>query len=368
MTTGENSYLDFSARIHDQAARKDRVIKAQMELTYGCNLRCKHCYTDCYNIPEFVNRELSTEEILRILDQMHEEGVLWLNFTGGEIFMRKDFFTLYDYAYQKGFILTLFTNGTVFTETILKRLQENPPFFIDISCHSVNADAFDAFTQVKGSFELFTRGLEKLKKSGLPFRLKTKAMTWNKEELPDLRAFYESLGMTLSFTTSLAPRLDGDLAPLEMRLSPEEIEQLETQEKIYLEDETSCKSREDWMGAPADASLYRCHCATDSIHINAWGELGTCSFAYESRASLRQYSLRAAIEKVFSEIRALRYTTNTPCASCRIHVFCEKKPTEARLESGDREKPILYYCDLAKSRAERLTGRSIPHPLQTERT
>jgi MoaA/NifB/PqqE/SkfB family radical SAM enzyme len=46
-------YKDFSLKIHSRYNRLDRVIKAQFELTYRCNLHCVHCYTDPYNAREF---------------------------------------------------------------------------------------------------------------------------------------------------------------------------------------------------------------------------------------------------------------------------------------------------------------------------
>ena len=52
------------------------LVNAQIELTYGCNLHCVHCYTDCYNRPDQIKRELSYAEVTRILDQLAAEG--WL--------------------------------------------------------------------------------------------------------------------------------------------------------------------------------------------------------------------------------------------------------------------------------------------------
>jgi MoaA/NifB/PqqE/SkfB family radical SAM enzyme len=123
-------YQDFSLNVHTQAERTSTVVNAQIELTYGCNLHCVHCYTDCYNRPDLIKQETSYEDVIRVLDQLHEEGVLWVCFTGGEIFMRKDFLEIYAYAKQKGFLITLFTNGTLFTEAIADYLAQHPPFCI----------------------------------------------------------------------------------------------------------------------------------------------------------------------------------------------------------------------------------------------
>ena len=88
-------YKDFSFKLHEQAERLDCVVKAQLELTYRCNLHCVHCYTDPYNAKEFFPRELSFEEILRLIDEMRDIGIIWLNLTGGEIFMHPRFFDIY---------------------------------------------------------------------------------------------------------------------------------------------------------------------------------------------------------------------------------------------------------------------------------
>ena len=362
-------YKDFSRRIYEHSLEQDRVIKAQMELTYRCNLRCVHCYTDCYNERDYSPRELTLAEILRILDDMADLGILWLNFTGGEVFMRKDFFETYEYAARKGFILTIFTNATLFTEVVIERLTRNPPFFLDISCHSVDEEAFDRFTQVPGSFRKFLEGLRLLKASGLPFRLKTKAMTWNKEEIPQIKAFVESFGLEFGFTTSLSPRLNGDLSPLAYRLSPQEIHDLEVAEDQRIEESETCldgQNQAQELLATPPPRLYRCGCATNTIHINAWGELGTCSLEYERRASLRTYSLKEAIAKVFCEVRSLHYQTDSPCRTCDVYAYCEKSPTSFRQQADDPEPAIRYYCDVAVDRAERATGRQLLHPLRTK--
>ena len=57
--------------------------------TYKCNLKCKHCYLDAGGNS---NMELSTEEALKVVDQLADFGVTSLAFSGGEPLMRKDFF------------------------------------------------------------------------------------------------------------------------------------------------------------------------------------------------------------------------------------------------------------------------------------
>jgi len=357
-------YKDFSLRLHRRYWQRERVIKAQMEITYRCNLHCVHCYTDPYNKREFFPRELTLTEIKRIIDEMADLEILFLNLTGGEIFAHPNFFEIYDYAYHKGFLLMLYTNGTIFTQAMIDRLKHSRPFSIDVSCHSVNEEAFDRFTQVPGSFRQFLKGMELLRSSGLPICFKTKAMNWNKEEIPQIRRFVESFGQRFGFTTSLSPRLNGDLTPLDYRLPPEEVRTLEDRERYSVEDGDSCQDAFDWTSSPPER-LYRCGCGTDSIHVSAWGELGTCTHQYEHRASLRDYSLKDAIAKVFAEVRARRYATDSPCKTCEVYTFCDKTPSDARWQTGDPESPIPYDCDVAVTRGEQVLHQKLIHPLAT---
>ena len=355
-------YGEFSRIAYERSVQQNRIIKAQLELTYRCNLHCRHCYTDPYNDKEFFPRELSVTEIHRLLGEMHDAGVMWLNLTGGDIFMHPNFFEIYEAANRQGFLLQLYTNGTLFTRAIIERLRQSPPFTIDISCHSVNEERFDWFTQVPGSYRAFMRGMTWLRESGLPFTLKTKLMDWNKDEIDDLRAFTESFGQRFGYTTSLSPRLNGDCTSLAYRIDPQDLKRLEHTD-VLREAEDLCAAQEE-IAKPDSDHLYRCGCGTNSIHINAWGELGTCTLQYEHRISLRTHSLQDAIARVFGAVRSMRYQSDSPCRSCDIHLFCEKKPTDARWEQGDPEAPIPYDCDIALIRAETTVRQPLIHPLR----
>ncbi len=363
-TIPTRSYGEFSRRIHEQAADHDQVIKAQLELTYRCNLRCRHCYTDPYNNRDDIRHELTTTEIERLLVEMRDLGIIWLNLTGGDIFMHPQFFDIYESAYRKGFLLQLYTNGTLFTRTIVERLERMPPFTIDVSVHSVNEARFDWFTQVPGSFRAFLRGVELMRQSSLPLTFKTKLMNWNRGEVADLQRFVESCGQPFGYSSSLSPRLNGDCAPLDYRLAPEELAELEGLGAPLTTGEAACSAlRSDATGTDR---LFRCGCGTDTIHISAWGELGTCTLQYEHRASLRQYSLREAIQRVFAATRAAHYSPESPCRRCHVLEFCDKKPSDARWEYGSSDAPIPYDCDIAVRRASAASGLRLIHPLRRQ--
>jgi radical SAM protein with 4Fe4S-binding SPASM domain len=350
-------YREFSLDVHTRAEHTSTVVNAQIELTYGCNLHCVHCYTDCYNRPDLMKREMSYEEVVRILDQLAAEGCLWVCFTGGEIFMRKDFLDIYAYAQQKGFLITLFTNGTLFTEAIADYLKEHPPFCIEISCHGATDETFDRITQVKGSFQRFLKGVRLLIERGLPIKIKTKAMTVNRHELDQIKTFVEGLGTQFRLSTVIYPRLNDDLTPTTYRLSPDEIVALESEDGCS-DPEDRCVEAESQIGPPPDDHLFRCGCGTTSVHINAWGKLGTCTWV-EPRADLRQMSVAEGVAEVFPRIRGARYQSESPCRTCTVHTFCDKMPANAAAETSDREQPVEHFCRVAYKRVERLGIKAV---------
>ena len=65
-----------------------------------------------------MKRNYPWPEIQHILDEIKDAGCLWLLLTGGEPLLRPDFLEIYQYAKHKGFLLTLFTNGTLLTPHI----------------------------------------------------------------------------------------------------------------------------------------------------------------------------------------------------------------------------------------------------------
>ncbi|MEM2910844.1 MAG: radical SAM protein [Nitrososphaerota archaeon] len=66
--------------------------------TNACNLRCKHCYQ---RADKPTPDELTTEEGLAIVDQLDENNVSALAFSGGEPLMRRDLFEVAEYAHDR---------------------------------------------------------------------------------------------------------------------------------------------------------------------------------------------------------------------------------------------------------------------------
>lgn len=68
----------------------------RIEVTGRCNLRCVHCHAADRSAPEVVSRELTTQEILKIISEASEMGIDEFELIGGEPFMHPKIFRIID--------------------------------------------------------------------------------------------------------------------------------------------------------------------------------------------------------------------------------------------------------------------------------
>jgi len=348
-------YEDFSLRVHLKGARKPIV--GQFELTHRCNLRCQHCYI----VNDSRRQELSYKEICHILDEIHQEGCLWLCLTGGEPLLREDFLDIYSYAYKKGFIITILSNATLLDEKTAKYLNRFPPFYIEVTLNGVTKKSFESITQIPGSFEKAIRGLELIRRYNLPLRLKSQVMTLNMGEYPLMRRFYEKMGVRFRCSVIIDPRMDGSTDSCSLRLPIEKVLELRNHKEVLqrrdeIEDgflEESLSGQEDEV-SPSSDDLFRCSGGTWAFCVNPFGELFFCSMVRKPSWDLRKHSFRQGFYEFFPKIRSAKFKTDSKCRTCPLWRFCLRCPGSAKLECGDPEAPVPYYCELARATAEQI--------------
>ncbi|MHA1728874.1 MAG: radical SAM protein, partial [Promethearchaeota archaeon] len=85
-----------------------RPSMAQIEITTRCNARCAFCSMwrpEYQNALKNQGREMTTNEIKKIIDDLDKLNITVLSFTGGEPTLRSDIGELIDYATLKGGIM-----------------------------------------------------------------------------------------------------------------------------------------------------------------------------------------------------------------------------------------------------------------------
>lgn len=243
-------------------------LACQWEITCRCNLHCVMCYTDCLNRPDWIRRELTTDEILRIMDEMADAGTIELCLTGGEPLARPDFFEIYERAVRRGFLVTVFTNATLITEREADRFAALPPHRIEISLHGSTADTFERVTQGRGSYRRCLAAIRLLHDRRIPLVLKATALTLNRHEIHAIKAYAASLGSArFKLGEELRPELDGGAGPYRYALTEEELLALNRQDEAIWKE--VCRRK--------DAAPPPCRSGMRRFHIDAYGRLQLCS-------------------------------------------------------------------------------------------
>lgn len=339
-------------------------MEVSIEVTRRCPLECLHCYN---NLPmadaEARRRELSKEEHFRLLDELVEMGCFWLLYTGGEIFARKDFLEIYFYAKQNGFLITLFTNGTIINEQIADALAERPPFAIEITLYGRTRETYEALTAIPGSYDRCMRGIKLLKERGLPLKLKTVATSINRHEVFAMKRFAEEdLGVEFKFDGQVNPRIDCSQSPLAVRLTPEEVVALDMHAPKGMSEYRRLAQHDCEASAPGrEEDVYFCGGGVKGFAVNAYGEAGICVLSQQETFDIREAGVRRVWEESLLQLRNRKRTRLTKCVKCRIQSLCGMCPANGEMENGDKESPVGFLCQVAHLRAAVIGARVPAH-------
>jgi radical SAM protein with 4Fe4S-binding SPASM domain len=347
------SYTDFTEKVHSNTSRKRIPLDASIDLTYRCNNKCVHCYC---NLPEndvqAIKEELSTIEVKKLLDDLASIGSLWLLITGGDPLLRTDFEEIYLDAKKKGFIITLFTNGTLIDDKTVEFLSKYPPFTVEISIYGATRETYEKVTRVKGSYERCMNGIKRIVDSGIKLKLKSMALTINQHEIEAMDKMAQAFGCEFKFDPMLNKRIDDNTFsdPVKYRISPEDVVKL---------DKAHPKRMEEWrqfcekfVGKPIkDDRLFKCGAGLGMIHSDPYGIAKGCMMMAKDGFSVREHDLKWIWDEGILSAITRKKDFPMPCDACQLVNLCGQCAAWSIIESGDLKKEVAYLCDIAKIRS-----------------
>lgn len=356
MSLPELSYAEFGARMMRVGGSARVPLSGSIEITFKCNLRCVHCY-----IPDYSGRnEMSTVEIQRILSEAADEGCLWMLLTGGEVLCRSDFPEIYLHAKRLGFLITVFSNGTLLDERIADLLAEYPPFGIEFSLYGMSDETYLKTTGFPGRFTRVRRAIELLIERRVPLSLKAVAMEPLAGEIEQMAAWSESLGVRFRYDAIVHGRLDGSLAPTSVRSTPQTVVGYDASDPQRFNEWLKFYRQYVKMTTPS-TYLMSCGAGVNSFHVTPQGTLLSCEALPLNGYDLRNGSFREGWYGIVGDIRHRAAGAENVCASCELRAMCDRCPATAVLETGSPDGWIPYYCEITHSRAA-LLEEAIGHP------
>ena len=175
----------------------DAPICLTWELTYACNLQCIHCLSSS---GQRDSRELSTAEAKKVLDELRDLQVFYINIGGGEPMIRRDFFDIVEYSISNRIGVKFSTNGAFIDRARAQQLAAMDYLDIQLSIDGVDAATNDA-VRGEGSYAMARRAMDNLAEAGFgPFKISVVVTRHNVDQLDGFKAIADSYGAQLRVT------------------------------------------------------------------------------------------------------------------------------------------------------------------------
>ncbi|MBI9008563.1 MAG: radical SAM protein [Tenericutes bacterium] len=315
------NYSIIKDRLLKSAYKSKTPIVGEFELTSHCNFDCAMCYAKSND------EYLSKSQWINIFDQAYANGMLFALLTGGEIFTRPDFIELYEYLYDLGVKITLYTNGSILPTAILNTLVKRPPELIAITLYGFDSASYKSFTK-NDAFSNVSKNIDSYKKNNLNLILRT-------IPLPDI---YINLEKIINFAKDKKVFLSYFLY---VSKSSEDMKRLNTTELIDF------KQRIDKAFPLKENESTSQHCGAfrNAFFINHKGYMQGCAMMPIPTEKVEDNFI-----EVFNILGAewRKHLKKSPCKDCSINKSCFTCLARRYLE-GDMYGCSEYLKEFARS-------------------
>ncbi len=307
-------------QINLEAAEKCIPLSVFIELTHRCNLHCYYCYQKGFP----ASGELSLQQWRNVLKQLADMGALYLTFSGGEPFLRKDFLEILAGARKLDFAVSIISNGLLINGEWAAGLSDLGIMDVGISLHAANAVLHDELTGTIGSFNDALQAIRLLIDRGVKVIIKHTVSQVNFGEYTGLQVIAENEGCGFECDTGILPSKQGTVSPYAISS-----EQLGT----FLDD-MGVTPPATCTAARAESTLH-CDAGRSLCGINPTGDCYPCIILPILLGNLLQNPFKNIwhSEKA-TQFRNEEQNPADECISCELHNGCSRCYAIAYRETG----------------------------------
>jgi len=303
------NYRMLRSKIIQDAAKLNIPVLGEFELTSHCNLNCKMCY-----VVDQQTKDLTLDEWKKIFYEAYQAGLLFALLTGGEVFIRKDFPELYNYLFDLGVRITVFTNGTFFSNEILETFRKRPPEFLAITVYGVTNETYEEITGKADGFTKLNETLDILRKNNINTVLRTIPIVPIYQEEDRIIEWVKRKGLNLFYTQYIGPSNKCDFPHESLRLNAKDL--LDFSLKI---DKAFGYDLNQTETTSVDAKS--CAALKSGYFINHQGLMMPCAMAYKpARSVLGEGSFLETFQSLSKELTALE--EKIVCNTCKDKEAC----------------------------------------------
>ncbi len=322
------------------------VHAAMIELTHACPCDCEHCF-----LVRQPRDEMSTAEVIDLLEQLRALGVINLGLTGGEPFARRDLPAILEAAHADRFFTSILTTGYNVGSGEVDLLVRCGVKRAEVSLLGAEPETHDRIMRRPGAFDHMLAAVKLMSAAGLSVRLKSTLMQSNYRQLEAMNELATGLGVLFQANITVAPRVDGDCSPQALGLDERQLAGLNPAliNGGLIPDEDF-----------GEGGLLTCQAGRTVIGINPRGEVYPCLLYPAVLGNIRQNSLREILfEKpstFLQEIRTLVPEDVAHCHACELRRHCQRCPGIAYMETGDPRARSETACVVARGLARHDRG------------
>lgn len=322
-------------------------LSVQLDLTYRCNERCIHCYLDHED-----HGEMTTAEILGLLDQLAAAGVFFLNVSGGEIFMRPDLFTIIEHARKLQFSVKLKTNGVMIREAKARRIAALGVEAVQISLYSHDAATHDEITKLRGSFKRTVEGARLLRDAGVKVIFANVLMQQNADHYKQVQALAAEMGIRYEVDATITPMMDGDRGIVALNMDGGRLAAI-MHDTTLLGDQAERLLAAPSGPTPLDEAYKTLPCSAGhtACYVSPYGDVFPCVQFPFKVGNVREQAFIDIWKHSpqLNEVRAIRVSDLEGCSSCVHGSSCARCPGLAYLE-GNMRGPSIQDCEKSFAR------------------
>ena len=331
--------MSLMERLNQRALGLAVPLSVHLDVTYRCNERCEHCYLDHDG-----DGEMTTAEILNLLDQLAAAGVFFLTISGGEPLVRRDCFEIIEYARALRFNVKLKTNAVLIREKEARRLRELNVEQVQISVYSHRAEVHDGISKLPGSLKRTLAGVRLLRSHGLKVTLANVLMKGNLNDSEGVRQLAAEVGAHYTLDPTITPMMSGDTSVLRLRLASDSLRSVFQNPDLVGDVAEFCAppppvDDDTLEGLPCSAGHTACY-------VSPRGELYPCVQFPMSCGNVREQSFLDIWRNSpqLLEVRSIRGKDLTTCSSCNHLGTCTRCPGLAYME-GNMRGPSSADCE-----------------------
>ena len=323
--------MSLMQQLGQRALDRGVPLSVQLDVTYRCNERCIHCYLDHDD-----HGEMTASEICDLLDQLAEAGVFFLTLSGGEVFMRRDFFEIVAYARSLMFCVKVKTNAFMIRENEARRLRDLMVQDVQVSIYSHRHEVHDAITLLPGSLKRSVAGIRLLREYGVNVVIANVLMMQNLRDHAGVRELANELGAAYTIDPTITPMMDGNRDVLELGLGLSQLQQVFRDSDLIGDVDEFCAPP-----PPVTDDVLRelpCSAGHTACYISPYGDLFPCvQFPLPSGNVRRQKFIDIwHHSEELNEVRTITLSDLPVCSGCGHAGTCTRCPGLAYLEGNMR--------------------------------